>query len=67
MNEFTTLLVAKTDSSLVKILKSRYLVHTNEAVVAFSLTIRPEVILMTATLAERIHFCFAVSCERILS
>jgi CheY-like chemotaxis protein len=46
MNEFTTLLVAKTDSSLVKILKSRYLVHANEAVVAFSLTIRPELILI---------------------
>ena len=46
MNEFTTLLVAKSNSSLAKILKSRYLVHASEAVVAFSLTIRPEVILI---------------------
>ena len=46
MNEFTTLLVAKAGSSLVKTLKFKYLVHANEAVVAFALTIRPELILI---------------------
>lgn len=46
MDEFTTLLVAKADSPLVNIIKTRYLVHANEAAIAFALTIQPDIILI---------------------
>ena len=77
MNEFTTLLVAKAGSSLVKRLKLKYLVHADEAVVAFSLAIRPEVILIDCDTCGtdpfslcrelRTHPCLEAPCVVLLS
>jgi signal transduction histidine kinase len=46
MDDFTALVVAKPDSLLVKLFRTKYLIHTIEAVLPLSLTVQPDIVLV---------------------